>query len=127
MSISIGASSKASADDWLYLPVAGPIIDLAARANDNCHRSPIFSTGSGTTQTTEICVDDSGNRFLLTFDALVQGAGLTMLIVGLAAQQQVLVRDFATVSKAPRNSFAWSVSPRAMGRGGYGLGIGGTF
>jgi hypothetical protein len=50
-----------------------------------------------------------------------------MLILGLALPQHLLVRDDAPYTGQNRSHFAWSVSPYATGRSGYGLGVTGIF
>jgi hypothetical protein len=126
LSASVGASSQFDPDRWLYLPVIGPFADLGARGSQ-CTRSTL-GVSPGTTNTTESCVDDSGARFGLMLDGLLQTAGATMFILGLALPTHLLVRDDApyrgSIGGIP---VAWTVRPVTMGRAGYGLGIDGIF
>jgi hypothetical protein len=120
LSLSVAASSKYEPDRWLYAPIAGPFIDLGNR-KENCNTIP---NNLGTTTT---CSDDSSERFFLMADGLMQTAGATMLVLGLALPQKLLVRDDAPFVGGSPNRFAWTIAPRAMGRSGYGLGVVGTF
>jgi hypothetical protein len=120
-SMSVAASSRYSPDQWLYAPVVGPFIDLASRKND-CDS---FVTG-GTSSTTT-CPSDSGTRFLLMVDGIMQVAGATMFVLGLALPQHLLVRDDAPYSRGSGSQFAWTVTPTKIGPTGYGLGAVGTF
>jgi hypothetical protein len=120
LSLSVAASSRKDADRWLYAPLVGPFADLATR-KDDCNTVP---TSFGTTTS---CPEDSSARFFLMADGLMQVAGTTLLILGFALPQHLLVRDDAPYVGASDSQFAWSVSPRTFGRSGYGLGLGGTF
>jgi hypothetical protein len=122
LSISVAASSKYEPDRWLYAPVVGPFVNLATRSDD-CN--PNIST-SGSTSTV-VCSGESGARFFLMMDGVMQTAGATMLILGLALQQQLLVRDDAPYTGKKGSQFAWTVGPYAMGRSAYGLGVAGMF
>ncbi len=121
LSLSVAASSRYDPDRWLYAPVVGPFIDLAGRKED-CTTSP-----QGTQITYYNCSDDSTTRFFLMFDGLMQVSGMTMLILGLALPQQVLVRDDAPFVGSKNKSFAWSVAPQTFGRSGYGVGMAAIF
>jgi hypothetical protein len=125
LSMSVAASSRYEPDRWLYAPVVGPFIDLAQRGDD-CTRSTVV-TGPGTTSTFETCSEDSSTRFFLMFDGLMQTAGATMLILGLALPQHVLVRDDAPYTGSTGSRFSWAVAPQRLGRSGYGIGLNGTF
>jgi hypothetical protein len=121
LSLSVAASSKFTPDRWLYAPIVGPFVDLGNRKED-CTTIGNAPFGSTTT-----CKDDSSERFFLMADGLMQVAGATMLILGLALPQHLLVRDDAPFVGSKRSQFAWSVAPQKMGRSGYGLGLAGTF
>jgi hypothetical protein len=121
LSASVAGSSKVDADTWLYVPLAGPFIDLANR-KEKCTPSPVSQV-----QTNFNCNDDSGERFFLMTDGLMQVAGATLLIFGLAMPQKLLVRDDAPFTGSTRSHFAWSIAPRTMGRSGYGIGLAGEF
>ena len=122
LSMSVAASSRYEPDRWLYAPVIGPFVNLATRS-DYCNPN-----GTSGTSTSFDCADDSGVRFFLMMDGLMQVAGATMFVLGLALPTTLLVRDDAPyVGKKPANQFAWTVQPYAVGRSGYGLGVLGTF
>src|SRR5262249_3684090 len=118
-SASVAASSTFDPDRWLYLPVVGPFADLGARGS-RCTRST-FPTPSGTS-TTEVCSDDSAARFFLMLDGLMQTAGATMLILGLALPTTHVIRDDAPYSGSA-SPVVVSVRPSSLGRSGYGLTI----
>jgi hypothetical protein len=120
LSLSVAASSKFEPDRWLYAPIFGPFVDLGNR-KENCNTIP-NSFGSTTT-----CSDDSSERFFLMADGLMQVAGSTMLILGLALQQHLLVRDDAPFVGSKPSQFAWGVGPQKMGRSGYGVGFAAIF
>jgi hypothetical protein len=122
LSMSVAASSKYEPDRWLYAPVFGPFVNLATR-EDDCNPN----TTSGTS-TTVICNGESGTRFFLMLDGLMQTAGATLLVLGLALPQHVLVRDDAPFTGSNNKShFTWAVSPYSVGKAGAGLGVIGTF
>ncbi|HMI85005.1 MAG TPA: hypothetical protein VK550_12980 [Polyangiaceae bacterium] len=121
LSMSVAASSKYAPDRWLYAPVVGPFVNLASRGDD-CN--PNFSSSTSTTVT---CAGDSSTRFFLMLDGLMQTAGATMLILGLALPQTLLVRDDAPFTGENRGHFAWTISPYSMGRAGSGLALTGIF
>jgi hypothetical protein len=126
LSASVGASSTFDPDHWLYAPVIGPFADLAARGS-RCNRSTV-ATSPGTTSTTEFCDDDSGARFSLMFDGLMQTAGATLFILGFVLPSHLLVRDDAPYGGENGGpAIAWTVHPVKLGRGGYGIGVDGIF
>lgn len=124
-SASVAASSRYSPDHWLYLPIFGPFAALGARGSQ-CSTTTI-PVSPGVTDTTQSCSDDSGARFFLMLDGLMQTAGATMLILGLALPTRLLVRDDAPFAASTGSHFAWTIRPKTMGRGGYGLGVDGVF
>jgi hypothetical protein len=125
LSASVAASSRYDPDRWLYLPVVGPFVDLGARGSQ-CTKSttPVVN---GISTTTETCVEDSSQRFFLMLDGLMQTAGATMLILGLALPNHLLVRDDAPYTGSNPTTFGWTVRPWAAGRTGYGVGVDGFF
>jgi hypothetical protein len=125
LSASVAASSRFEPDRWLYLPVVGPFADLGARGS-HCSRDTLL-VSPGVTNTSETCVDDTAARFFLMLDGLMQTAGATMLILGLALPHHLLVRDDAPYTGSVPGQFAWTIGPRSMGRTGYGLGVDGVF
>ncbi|HEY4120424.1 MAG TPA: hypothetical protein VGM56_21310, partial [Byssovorax sp.] len=62
---------------------------------------------------------------VLAIDGLVQSTGAALLIYGLAAPRDVLVRDQTT--RVGNTTITWKPAPMAMGIGGQGIGITGTF
>jgi hypothetical protein len=121
LSMSVAASSKYEPDRWLYAPVFGPFVNLASRSDD-CN--PNVSSG---TNSSFQCAGDSSTRFFLMLDGLMQTAGATMLILGLALPQTLLVRDDAPYTGKHGTHVAWTISPYSMGRAGSGLALSGTF
>jgi len=124
-SASVAASSQFTADRWLYLPVFGPFADLASRGS-KCTTNTV-PISPGVDNTTQFCDDDSGARFFLMLDGLMQVSGATMLILGLALPTRLLVRDDAPYTGSTGSNFAWTIRPKTMGRAGYGLGVDGVF
>jgi hypothetical protein len=122
LSMSVAASSPYEPDRWLYAPVFGPFVNLALRKNE-CDIPSV----SGSSSVTVSCSGDSATRFFLMLDGLLQTGGATMLILGLALPQRLLVRDDAPYVGSSRSHFAWAVAPQAMGRAGYGLSLAGIF
>ncbi len=111
-SASVASSSKDDRDTWLVLPVVGPFIDFGSRKGcDTAY------CGSG----------DSDARFLLMLDGLTQAAGATMLIVGLAYPQKLLVRDNVWLGPGDAPKPSWSIAPRVFGRTGAGLAFASQF
>jgi hypothetical protein len=122
LSLSVAASSKYDPDRWLYAPLVGPFVDLGNR-KESCS-----TTGNPNITTYTTCSDDSSERFFLMADGLMQVAGATMLVLGLALPQYLLVRDDAPyVGSKSRSQFAWAVAPQPMGRSGLGVGLAGLF
>ena len=119
-SISVAASSKYAPDRWFYAPVVGPFVNLATR-NEDCN--PNYSTGNNVV----VCSGESGARFFIMLDGVMQTAGATMFILGMALQSQILVRDDAPYTGKKSGNFAWTVSPYSMGRSAYGVGVFGIF
>jgi hypothetical protein len=121
LSMSVAASSRYPPDRWLYAPVVGPFVNLATRS-DSCNPN-----GTNGTNASFDCTDDSGVRFFLMMDGLMQVAGATMFVLGLALPTTLLVRDDAPYVGKKGNQFAWTVQPYTVGRSGYGLGVLGSF
>lgn len=105
----IGAQSTQSADQKLYIPVAGPWLDLANRPP--CSGADACASG------------ESGNRALIAVDGVFQGVG-ALLVVGsilMPERQQVVITAKAT--DKPEVHF----SPAQLGPGGYGVSAFGRF
>lgn len=114
ISASVAGSSKHDGDIYMLVPVAGPFIDM--------------STRSSCTSSTFSCTESEGStRFLLTFDALTQITGATLLVVGVAAPRKILERDDAPVYGRDTSTFRWAFAPRTFRGGGLGVGWGGQF
>jgi hypothetical protein len=105
------ADNYANKSSWLAVPVLGPWITLGARHRSQC-----------TTNSFGDCVNasvDSTTQTFLVFDGLIQGAGATMLIIGLASPKKVLARDVAGIRL--------ELTPTQIGRTGYGAMLSGQF
>src|SRR6185436_9777716 len=103
----VAGSSKHDGDIYLLVPVAGPFIDMSTRSS--CTSSSLSCNAS-----------DGGTRFLLTFDALTQITGATLLAVGLASPRKILERDDAPVY-GRESTFQWALAPRSFRGGGLGV------
>jgi hypothetical protein len=107
-SVAAAATSYIPADKFLYLPLAGPAVDLVVR----------------NTCSTEGCKGDLGTVALpLTLDALAQAAGLTMIITAFTSPGQPPVSAYAKADP-PRPQLR--VMPSAYA-GGAGVAAFGTF
>jgi hypothetical protein len=95
---------------FLVLPVLGPWLMLATGGASD--------TKCSTQDYSDYCGGDrSGMRAMLVLDGLVQAAGATMLLSGIALPRKRLVRTDVTIGLAP--------SP--VGERGYGASAVGTF
>lgn len=108
----VAATSKNPADQRLYIPVAGPWMNLAERAP--CHG--------------RACGAEGTYKALLVANGIFQGLGALQILGGL------LTTETRTVAAAPRKSppaaaFSPSVrvSPARLGQGAYGVSAYGTF
>ncbi len=111
ISFSVAANSPASEDGWLLVPVLGPFLDLGARGR-RC-------TGE--------CFDDAGARAALTLDGIVQLTGAALVLGGLFARREVLVRDDAALVQGRPAFASLQVAPTTLGHQGYGLAALGWF
>jgi hypothetical protein len=100
-SVIVGAKSPVASDGSLFVPIAGPWLDLADR--------PQCGPGSVS------CRVETGNQVLLVMDGLFQAWGLTTAIVG------IFLKEHARVATSV------SVAPTRIGRRGYGLTAFATF
>ena len=105
----IGASSSQSADQNLYIPVAGPWLDLANRPSCG---------GRGPT-----CGSETTNKVLLGVDGIFQGAGAAMAVVGLLVPVH---HAEVTTKAAKREGPTIRISPSTLGTG-YGVTAVGTW
>ena len=117
LSVSIAAGdSFENQKGWLLLPAIGPWITLLAR-DDTCD---VSTTTIGSVDEARDCAYEASSaaEVLLVFDGILQGTGLLLVTIGLAAPRTVLVRDDAA---------ELVVQPVRVGRSGYGMGLSGSF
>lgn len=102
----VAIESSESADKNLYVPVAGPWMDLASRDCPSCER-------------------ETANKVLLVTDGVFQGIGALQLIGSFLF---VETRTTAALDK-PRvaKATAFQVTPARLPDGGYGLAAHGAF
>jgi hypothetical protein len=105
----IGAMSSQSADRNLYIPVAGPWLDLA-------NRPPCGGRGPS-------CAGETTNKVLLGVDGVFQGVGAAMTVVGLLVPTRHTVM---TKTTAKHEGPTIRISPSTLGTG-YGLTAVGTW
>ena len=110
--VTASSVGQANATGWLYLPVAGPWMTLGQRSY-GCNS---LDNGNQSTSQSLQCVGDIFAVMGLIADGVIQAAGATLLIVGVAAERPVLVRD----------DQALHVTPMRVGNG-YGAGVVGSF
>jgi hypothetical protein len=108
--LAVGATSSLSADRNLYIPVAGPWINLANRPSCGGREGP--SCGTETT-----------NKVLLGVDGVFQGVGAAMTAIGLLVPTKHTV---VTRTSAKRDGPTIHVSPVSVGTG-YGMAAVGTW
>jgi hypothetical protein len=106
---SVGLSNETG---WLYVPVAGPWMTLGQRSY-GCNN--LDNANQSTSQSLQ-CVGDVFAVMGLIADGVMQAAGATLLVVGVAAGRPTLVRD----------DEALHVTPMRIGTG-YGAGVTGAF
>ena len=103
--IVIASQSSESADHNLYIPVAGPWMDIASRPSCG---------GLGPS-----CNTETLNKVLIGVDGVAQGAGALMTVLGLLTP----VHHENVASSGP----TLHVSPAQLGASGYGLSAFGTW
>jgi hypothetical protein len=101
--------SSLAADQQLYVPVAGPWIDLATRPN----------CGVGSMS----CNAETVNQALLIADGFFQGLAVIQVLAGLGALAHESTNAMATADDKP----GVQVRPAQVGRGAYGLAAVGKF
>lgn len=105
----VASTNPRSDDDYLYIPVAGPWLDLG-------HREPCQS-----------CGNESANKALLVIDGIFQGIG-ALEVVG--SFLFVETRVGASATRNPKRETArqipMSITPAYM-NGGYGIMAAGNF
>jgi hypothetical protein len=87
---------------WLFLPIAGPFITSSRR--HRCSDSSLVT-----------CVHDSGTSTVLAIDGIVQGAGALTMLIAVAVQEKVLVRNDMGFIVAP-SAVAGGAGITALGR-----------
>lgn len=107
-SVGIGAASPHQGDANLYVPLAGPWLDLAARPG-----CPANST----------CNDETGDRVLLVGDGVLQTIGALEVIGAFVFPETIGVASVGSKD----SSTAVSFTPSKVGRDGYGLSAVGWF
>ncbi len=86
--------------EWLYIPLAGPWVTLAARdyAGNGCRDTVLFECSKARSEDTYATVG-------LVLDGLIQAGGLAVFIAGLAVRRERSVPVF-TVAPLPVQSGA---------------------
>jgi hypothetical protein len=105
----IGAMSSQSSDRNLYIPVAGPWIDMANRPACNVRGGPS-------------CAAEATNKVLLGVDGVFQGLGAAMTVAGLLIPTRHTVMTKTTAKEGP----TIRISPDKLGTG-YGVSAVGTW
>jgi hypothetical protein len=107
---SVAAATGTEGHNNLYVPVAGPWMDLAARPSCGPRSMP--------------CTDSEDlTRFLLIGDGIIQGIGALEVLVGLATPGTPHTVRTTARSSGP----SIHVAPTTVGHSGYGVGALGTF
>ena len=104
----IAGSSPHPGDDRLYVPVAGPWMDLA-------NRPECVATGMNS------CDTETSNRVLLVFDGVFQGLG------ALALLSSFFVPETTTHSATEEAKPHVHITPTTYGRAAPGVSVFGTF
>lgn len=118
--VAVGANeSFGNGTGWTIVPVVGPWAAIGARG----YKCDINVTPENAVTKTNACVNGAFNEVqtiaILSADAVVQATGAVLLIIGLSSGREELVRsDLKTGVR---------FSPRAVGNGGFGLGLDGRF
>jgi hypothetical protein len=102
-------SSTAHIDELLYVPLAGPWLDLARR--------PMCAGNA--------CNTEFGNRALLVTDGMLQDFGFLLTLAGLLSNEAAASVQTAKVVETPARKVR--VSPAQFGAGGYGIAAFGKF
>ncbi len=105
----IGAMSSQSSDRNLYIPVAGPWLDMANRP---------ACGGRGPS-----CTSETTNKVLLGVDGVAQGLGAAMTVVGLLVPTR---HTTMTKTTAKKDGPTIRISPATLGTG-YGVTAVGTW
>ena len=114
-----GGDNFKNGTGWVVIPVIGPWAAIGARSY-HCDNNVLDVATAQQSYTA--CVRGAFNEVqtiaILSADAVVQATGAVLFLAGLASGEDQLVRtDVAGVS----------VTPRALGRDGFGVGFDGRF
>jgi hypothetical protein len=109
----VAAQSTQAADQKLYIPVAGPWLDLASRP----------SCAGATAAAAVACDNDAGNRALIAIDGIFQGLGALFVAGSLFVPEHPRAMTTAQAEARPRVH----ISPAHLGPGGYGVAATGSF
>ncbi len=105
----VGSSSGLDADRSLFVPLAGPWIDLGQRPG---------CPGGGAS-----CNAETTNKVLLVTDGVFQAIGAITIVGGFLTTAHETTTTVQSASSEP----TWRLSPASMGAGGYGVQALGTF
>jgi hypothetical protein len=101
-SVVVGATSDRASDQFLFVPLAGPWMDLATR---DCRGAPCD-------------LDEVGNRVLLVANGIVQAAGALEILAGFAMP---VTRTVTRVAQVPKGVHVTpTAGPGAVGLAAYG-------
>jgi hypothetical protein len=110
----VAGTSSQPADNHLYIPVAGPWLDLADRPACGAPVSDAAAMPSIP------CDMETTNKVLLGVDGVFQGIGALTTLVGLLSPEHE--EEAVTTGKPTLH-----VTPARMGKGGYGIAAFGNF
>ncbi len=101
-SVVVGATSDRASDQYLFVPVAGPWMDLA---NRDCWNNPCG-------------VDEAGNQVLLMASGIVQAAGVLEIAAGFLLP---VTRTVTRVAAVPKGVHVTpTAGPSSVGLAAYG-------
>jgi hypothetical protein len=106
----VASQSTLDADHHLYVPVAGPWMNLSERPQCNSARAA--------------CDQETSNRVLLVVDGVFQGVGALTTFIGLVTTERE-TRTVTTRTATDKPSIHFT--PASMGAGGVGAAAFGTF
>ena len=105
----VASQSNQDVDHHLYIPVAGPWINLANRPDCNVARIG--------------CDTENTNKVLLVVDGVFQGVGALTTVIGLLSTE----RETAPVTRTASDKPSIHFTPASMGAGGVGAAAFGSF
>ncbi len=100
--VAVALANSSSFNNQLYIPVAGPWLDLAKR--------PSCGTGLGQTS----CVTEDAYQVLLVIDGMVQALSVVAIGVGAVVPEKRTRRVIAK-APSPRVMFTPTISPTSYG------------